>query len=309
MKLTLLALSGLFAGYVATVPSSDLSPHAASMLAAESVTMTLNVTPVGGTADTWTIVLGKQGEYVQSSYTFDTSIIATACDGKTVWNLDKKSNTYTEAPADAVSQADFVKNKLPWVFSAFYDKDWDSQVLSAKPGRDRKVSGVDVKEYQVTVKASPTPMTFTVMVDPKTKLVRGAVMPSKEPGGPETIIFAKSIALGGALPASTFAFNPPAGAKKYEKPAVKSVPYAEVQAIFNQSCVGCHGASGAKAGVKLDSYDSVMGSRVVTPGDGENSRIIRNMSGRGRVMPPAGKLPQDKIDTVKNWIAAGAKNE
>ena len=304
MKLTPLALTGLFAGYVATVPATDLTPHAAAMLGAESATMTLNVTPVGGTPDTWTITLGKPGSHI-----YDTALFIEVCDGKTVWNLDKQANTYTEVPADAASQADFVKNKLPWVFSAFYDKDWESHVLSAKPGKDRKVSGVDVKEYQVTVKASPAPMTFTVMVDPKTKLVRGAVMPSKAPDGADTIIFAKSITLGGALPAGTFAFNPPAGAKKFEKPAVQSVPYAEVQAVFDRNCIGCHGASTQKDGIRLDSYSAVMGSRVVTPGDGENSRIVRNMSGRGKIMPPAGKLPQDQIDKVKAWIAAGAKNE
>ncbi len=48
---------------------------------------------------------------------------------------------------------------------------------------------------------------------------------------------------------------------------------------------------------------------VVIPGDPENSLLAQKMLGtheEGAIMPPAGKLSDDEIQLVLDWIADGA---
>jgi hypothetical protein len=47
----------------------------------------------------------------------------------------------------------------------------------------------------------------------------------------------------------------------------------------------------------------------VTPGDVENSLLAQKLLGtqaEGGIMPPSGKLPEDEIQAILSWIAAGA---
>jgi mono/diheme cytochrome c family protein len=84
-----------------------------------------------------------------------------------------------------------------------------------------------------------------------------------------------------------------------------------VQPIFNQICVKCHGGEETKEGLSLKSYAEVMaGSNngsVVTPGDVVNSFLIEQVvSGE---MPKKGpKLLPAQIRTLSDWVAAGAPN-
>ena len=66
-------------------------------------------------------------------------------------------------------------------------------------------------------------------------------------------------------------------------------------------------------GWDASSYQSVMtsgqNSPVVIPGDVDNSLLAQKLLGtqsEGNGMPPQGKLPDDEIQTILDWIAAGA---
>jgi mono/diheme cytochrome c family protein len=85
---------------------------------------------------------------------------------------------------------------------------------------------------------------------------------------------------------------------------------ADVAPIFEDKCSICHGGMG---GWDASTYQSVMTSGqngpVVIPGDATNSLLAQKLLGtqtEGNSMPPQGKLPDDEIQVILNWIAAGA---
>lgn len=83
--------------------------------------------------------------------------------------------------------------------------------------------------------------------------------------------------------------------------------------VLTANCTGCHSGSGAKEGLDLSTYESVMKGGehgpVVKAGDPDGSMIIKAMRGNGaKQMPPGKPLPEDKIKTVEDWIRAGAKS-
>ncbi len=84
----------------------------------------------------------------------------------------------------------------------------------------------------------------------------------------------------------------------------------DVQPIFRQNCVGCHGPSAQQAGLRLDRKSSVMKSfsRRVVPGNSANSFVYHRIADTeyGSQMPPTGPLRPDQIATVKAWIDQGA---
>jgi len=88
--------------------------------------------------------------------------------------------------------------------------------------------------------------------------------------------------------------------------------FSAVSAILTKNCVSCHTGEKAKEGIDLNSYASVMkGGRpgpIVMAGEPANSVIIMAMRGQGKdQMPPGGKLPEDQIKVVEDWIKGGAK--
>ena len=90
---------------------------------------------------------------------------------------------------------------------------------------------------------------------------------------------------------------------------------ANIQPIFSASCTGCHGAAAPSGGLNLTSYAGLMkGGRsgaVVQPGNPQSSLLIQVLEGGGKGIPamPLGQqpLPATEIQTIKNWISAGAK--
>ncbi len=81
-------------------------------------------------------------------------------------------------------------------------------------------------------------------------------------------------------------------------------------AIYKSKCALCHGAAG---GWSADNYKAVMtggnNSPVVVPGDPTGSLLAQKLRGTqslGGIMPPSGLLPEDLIQIILNWIAAGA---
>ena len=88
--------------------------------------------------------------------------------------------------------------------------------------------------------------------------------------------------------------------------------FADVQPIFNQRCMPCHGENG-KDGVDLRTYDSVMkGGKegpIVKPGDAAGSLLIQMVKpGNPKRMPfKQEPLTDDQIKQIEDWINAGAK--
>lgn len=97
-----------------------------------------------------------------------------------------------------------------------------------------------------------------------------------------------------------------------EAPEVTAAPSFEsdVLPILKKQCNLCHGAAGGWDG---SSYQSVMTSGehgpTVIPGDVANSLLaqkIQNLQSTGGVMPPGGKMSDQDIQVILDWIAAGA---
>lgn len=90
--------------------------------------------------------------------------------------------------------------------------------------------------------------------------------------------------------------------------------YADVQAIFDKSCVSCHGAMNPKDGVSLINHEALMkggeAGPTIVSGDAPGSLLIQVMRGlNGKKQMPFGStpLPDDEIKKVEAWIAGGAK--
>ncbi|UCF60856.1 MAG: c-type cytochrome [Anaerolineaceae bacterium] len=84
----------------------------------------------------------------------------------------------------------------------------------------------------------------------------------------------------------------------------------DVLPIFEAQCNLCHGTLGGWDGT---SYDTVMNTGdhapVVIPGDPEGSLLGQKLLGthtEGTIMPPSGKMSEDLIAIILEWIAAGA---
>lgn len=109
------------------------------------------------------------------------------------------------------------------------------------------------------------------------------------------------------------------GAPWPEKVAVKSEDSGgleffekKVRPIFVQRCQGCHGEKVRMAGLRLDSFSGMLkgtdnGHVVLVPGAPEQSAMIRAVRYGGEIkMPPTGKLPQEDIDALTDWVKMGA---
>ncbi len=83
----------------------------------------------------------------------------------------------------------------------------------------------------------------------------------------------------------------------------------ETYAIFERSCFNCHGPDGAYKETLLMEYNTLITENgPVVPGNPEASRLYKRLLGKGGQLMPLGgpPLPDPQIETVKNWILAGA---
>src|SRR4051794_11513707 len=94
----------------------------------------------------------------------------------------------------------------------------------------------------------------------------------------------------------------------------------DIRPIMADTCFRCHGPDkGARmAGLRLDIRDEALhatksGVTPIVPGDPETSAIIQRIFAAGaRTMPPAyihKDLTQAQKDTIRQWVAEGAKYE
>ena len=83
----------------------------------------------------------------------------------------------------------------------------------------------------------------------------------------------------------------------------------DTYAIFEQSCFNCHGPDGAyKESLLMEHNALITENGPVVPGNPEASRLYKRLLGEGGQLMPLGgpPLPDPQIETVKNWILAGA---
>ncbi len=97
-----------------------------------------------------------------------------------------------------------------------------------------------------------------------------------------------------------------------EAAAMAKVDFArDVQPIFRQKCVGCHGPTVHQNGLRLDRRSSAMRGgtiAVIGPGNSAGSRLYLMLAPNpfGPQMPPTGPLSAGEIATIKAWIDEGA---
>ena len=83
----------------------------------------------------------------------------------------------------------------------------------------------------------------------------------------------------------------------------------DTYAIFERSCFNCHGPDGAYKETLLMEHNALITENgPVVPGNPETSRLYKRLLGEGGQLMPLGgdPLPDPQIETVKNWILAGA---
>ncbi len=83
-----------------------------------------------------------------------------------------------------------------------------------------------------------------------------------------------------------------------------------VSSIFEESCTACHGSLGGWTGTSYEeALNTGQGGPTIIPGDPDNSRLVQTMIDThpdGVIMPPAGLLPDDTVQIIIDWVAAGA---
>lgn len=90
--------------------------------------------------------------------------------------------------------------------------------------------------------------------------------------------------------------------------------WEEVQAILGEHCVACHTGDYAPLGLSLDSHAGLTAGSwngpVVTPGDPDNSELLRRLRGLSKPRMPLDGPPfldDSQIALVAGWVAAGAE--
>lgn len=102
-------------------------------------------------------------------------------------------------------------------------------------------------------------------------------------------------------------------------PAKEAAPGApvsfseQVLPILQEKCLACHNQSAHLGGWDASTYETLLSSGdhapVIVPGDPTNSLLAQKLLGtqkEGTVMPPGGKLSEDLIQIILDWIKAGA---
>ena len=87
---------------------------------------------------------------------------------------------------------------------------------------------------------------------------------------------------------------------------------SDIQPLFQQYCIGCHGPSQQMAGMRLDRRSSAMairGGTIIGPGNAEGSRLFLRVAGTkyGQRMPPTGPLTAEQVNLIQTWIDQGAE--
>lgn len=87
----------------------------------------------------------------------------------------------------------------------------------------------------------------------------------------------------------------------------------DIQPLFERRCINCHGGKdGIKGGLSMRTHADLMkggkSGAAVVAGDPANSLLVQVII-KGEMPKRAPKLPQNEIDLISAWVAAGAKND
>jgi hypothetical protein len=95
---------------------------------------------------------------------------------------------------------------------------------------------------------------------------------------------------------------------------------ADIQPIFEKSCLRCHGAEKPKARLRLDTLVGVLkggeDGKVITAGNSAESQLVQSVAHVGRkdgYMPPPNNkakiaaLTKEQVGLIRAWIDQGAK--
>jgi uncharacterized membrane protein len=78
----------------------------------------------------------------------------------------------------------------------------------------------------------------------------------------------------------------------------------DVKPILENRCVRCHGAENAMRGLRLDKKERAM--LAIVPRQPDDSAVYN--AAKSGFMPPGGpKLAPAEIETLRRWIAEGAR--
>lgn len=287
-----------------TIPA-PLKPHVQAMTEAKSLTGKATMTPIGGVASKFSFTYSKSG-----SFKIESTDGSVTYDGKNLTEYSAASKTYKVIPADKADWKKAVSEPRVWAWSAFFNPALLGEVSSATKGRARTVAGEALTEISLRFTAAPTKI-VTLMTDAK-GIAKGFTF---REGDKESIILAQELVLSATEPeASLFAFVPPAGATmaKIDDPTTSGPKYADVQAILTRNCMPCHNSQTRRSGYDLTSYEAVTGNAMgVRPSSPDDSMILKSVRGVGAKLMPQGRprLSQGDIDTIANWIKAGAKKD
>jgi hypothetical protein len=91
----------------------------------------------------------------------------------------------------------------------------------------------------------------------------------------------------------------------------------DVKPILARKCFACHGPTASEGGLRLDDPAAALaeldsGLHAIVPGDVTNSELVARVAAEDEAlrMPLEGKpLAPEEVETLKRWIAAGAKWE
>jgi hypothetical protein len=107
------------------------------------------------------------------------------------------------------------------------------------------------------------------------------------------------------------------GAQGQEPPASRPPVdfYSQIQPLLFIHCVGCHGPEKEKSSFRVDRPERLKmggdsGEAAVVPGSPEQSALLRRLLSKDpdEKMPPEGpRVPAEKIDLLRRWIAEGAR--
>src|SRR5207253_1372330 len=78
--------------------------------------------------------------------------------------------------------------------------------------------------------------------------------------------------------------------------------------LIQPKCVGCHQPGNALGGIRYDTYDLMMNSGTIKPGDALGSTFCSALL-NASLPPDAPALSNTEILQLCNWIQAGAKND
>lgn len=138
-----------------------------------------------------------------------------------------------------------------------------------------------------------------------------------------TILFSLSACLCGGITAAALAADTaPVDVTKLPPPStLTGLTYAkDIKAIFDTSCVKCHGAEKPKARLRLDSLEAALkggeSGKAIKPGNSAGSILVHSIAQVGNedyFMPPPGNkagikaLAKEQVGLVRAWIDQGAK--